>query len=232
MERLIEYGVKFVAYFARKYYAHKFPPFILRNGTSDINVFISIFLLGDLNLRLKIDPKLIVDAGAYTGLSALFYASKYPRAKIITIEPERTNFEILEKNTRSINNIDRIQAGLWNRDAYLKIIDRQTGKWGFVVKEVSGSEAYDIKAITIDTILKKSGMKEIDILKIDIEGSEKELFSGDCSMWIDKVKVIVIELHDRFKEGCTAAVSAAISPDKWNKFQKGDKIIFVRKNVG
>jgi len=229
MQQLIEYGVKFVAFFAKKYYAYKFPPFIIRKGTSDINVFISIFLLRDLDLQLKMEPKLIVDAGAYTGLSTLFYASKFPRAKIIAIEPEQSNFEILERNTGGIKNVDRIQAGLWNRDACLKIIDRQTGKWGFAIKEVSGGEKHDIKAVTIDTILKTSGVQEIDILKIDIEGSEKELFSGDCNAWIDKVKVIVVELHDRFKEGCTSAVLSAINQDKWDKFQKGDKTVFVRK---
>ena len=45
------------------------------------------------------------------------------------------------------------------------------------------------------------GRRHVDILKIDIEGAEKEVFA-DPSLWIDKTKSIIIELHERMKPGC------------------------------
>ena len=47
----------------------------------------------------------------------------------------------------------------------------------------------------------------IDILKIDIEGAEKEVFS-DTSAWIEKVDSIIIELHERMKPGCISSFYA------------------------
>jgi FkbM family methyltransferase len=192
-------------------------------------VFRSIFLFGEFKLPVKIDAKLIIDAGAYTGLSALYYASKYPNAKVITIEPETSNFEVLKKNTENIKNISRIQAGLWNKEAFLKIVDRETGNWGFTVKEVSESEKYDIQATTLDVILRNSGFSKIDILKIDIEGSEKELFSGNYESWLSKVNILVVELHDRIKDGCTQALSDATDKNIWTEYTAGEKVILIRK---
>jgi len=48
----------------------------------------------------------------------------------------------------------------------------------------------------------------IDLLKIDIEGSEKEVFEA-CD-WQDRLDSIVIELHDRFKPGCSQVVNRAL----------------------
>jgi len=230
MKKIIQIAVDIATEIGRIFYSFKFRPFVIRKGTTDIRVFTSIFILRDLSIKLNFEPKLIIDGGAYTGLSTMFYATKYKNAKLVAVEPENSNFKVLEINTKNIENVIRIKAGIWNRNCSLKVVDRETGKWGFMLKEVNGGEG-DIEAITIEEILKQTGFKEIDILKLDIEGSEKEVFSQNYFSWLEKTKVLVIELHDRFKEGCTDAVLKAIDPDKWKRISKGDKMIFVRKSI-
>jgi hypothetical protein len=51
-------------------------------------------------------------------------------------------------------------------------------------------------------------LDRIDILKIDIEGAEKEVFESS-SKWIDKVSVIMTELHDQIRPGSARAFSEA-----------------------
>ncbi|GHT40273.1 hypothetical protein FACS189443_0370 [Planctomycetales bacterium] len=53
-------------------------------------------------------------------------------------------------------------------------------------------------------------IKNIDVLKIDVEGSEKEIFENSDE-WIDFVNVFLIELHDRIKPGCAKAFFNAIN---------------------
>lgn len=228
---MINLGWKMVSFFAIKYYSLIHKPLIIRKNTPDNLVFINIFVLNEFKLPIKIKPEFIIDAGAYTGLSSLYFSSKYPNAKIFAIEPEDSNFEILKKNTKKLSNVTGIKAGLWYKDAFLKIVDRNTGKVGFMVKEVPESEQYDIKAITIDTLLKLSGFNKIDILKLDIEGSEKELFSKNYDTWLEKVNIIVIELHDRIKEGCTKKLYSAIDKNKWKEYKKGEKVTLIRKKL-
>jgi len=210
------------------YYAFIFKPLIIRKNTTDIDVFYQIFIRKEYDIPLEINPLLIIDAGANVGYASLFFAHKYPNAEIIAVEPEESNFKILEQNTQRYKNIKRIKAGIWHKNAYLKIIDNKCGEWGFMTKEVKPSENYDIKSITVDDILKKFNHERVDILKIDIEGAEKELFSKDYEPWLDKVKVIFIELHEEMKEGCNKAFWSAIKKYNFKKMKKGENIIIIK----
>lgn len=64
--------------------------------------------------------------------------------------------------------------------------------------------------MTLEMLMKKTGLMTIDLLKVDIDGAEIELFKGDCS-WLRNVGVIAIELHDWITPGCSKAVCASIS---------------------
>jgi hypothetical protein len=58
-----------------------------------------------------------------------------------------------------------------------------------------------IQGKTLDSIMREYNLQRIDILKIDIEGAEKEVFN-DTSSWLEKTDAIIIELHERMKSGC------------------------------
>ena len=181
---------------------YKFP-ITLRSGTSDNNVFNQVIYREEYNIKYKLDPKVIVDCGANIGLATVFYANKYPDATIIAIEPEAANFQLLKENTKHYKNVHCLQAGVWNKPTHLEIIDNNYGSWGFMIEERNESTNNTIKATTIDEILKQFNLEEIDILKMDIEGSEREVFEKDTENWLPKVKVIVIELHDGMRMGCS-----------------------------
>lgn len=151
-------------------------PIKIRAKTSDIPTFEQIFLNEEYNLPVDIKPRLIIDGGANVGYASIFFANKFPQAHIIAVEPEESNFKILKENTSHYQNIESIKSGIWNENTYLKIKDIGLGKWGFMVEKVKHKEQGSFKAITIEEILKNSSYKEIDILKLDIKGSEKEFF--------------------------------------------------------
>ncbi len=202
---------------------------IIRQNTTDKDVFKDIFIARELLLPFKLkNVKLIIDAGAYTGISSVYLQKKYPNSKIIAIEPEQSNFKILKKNTNCFSKIRAINAGLWYKKCYLKILNRQTGKWGFKTIETNNKKEAT-KSITITEILKEEKYNKVDILKIDIEGAEKELFSKNYKDWIKKVRVLIIELHDRINDGCTETLNQALNLDRWSIFKKGEKIILLNK---
>ncbi|MCF7800314.1 FkbM family methyltransferase [Candidatus Babeliales bacterium] len=226
---IIDAGLKLPIFLAQKYYSSKYKPFIIRKNTSDRNVFKQIFVLRDCKLPVKINPKLIIDAGAYVGYSSIYFASKYPQAKIISIEPDKANFKILEKNTKNFKNISLVNAGIWPSNENLKLVSSRDGFWATKTKKAKSGENYDIKGTTINQILKNFNYDKIDILKIDIEGAEKELFSKNYNSWLNKINIIIIELHDRFKEGCSEALYSAIKKYNFHKIQQGEKVILIKK---
>ena len=211
------------------YYSQIFSPLIVRKNTSDKNVFRQIFITRDYNLNLGIKPKLIIDAGANVGYSSLWFSKKYPHSKIIAIEPENSNYEILKKHIIGIKNIIPLKAGLWYKRTRLRIINEFDEKWAFQTKENIGKKE-GIKAVTIGEILKESKFKKIDILKIDIEGAEKELFSKNTD-WIEKVNIIIIELHDWLIPNSSSSFYSVIKKKDWNIKKKGENLVLIRRDL-
>lgn len=182
-------------------------PFYLRIPSSDVPTYKQVFIDREYDFQVASPPAVIIDAGANIGLAAIYFANRYPSAKIIAIEPEQSNFELLKRNTSAYANITPLQAALWHKNEEIDLIDPGLGNWGFMTEQkdqAGGNSAqarHRVQAMTVDRILAQFGLDRVDILKIDIEGAEKEVFS-DTSAWIDRVDSMIVELHERMKTGC------------------------------
>lgn len=93
-------------------------------------------------------------------------------------------------------NIHCENAGLWSKHTGLKIINRGTGSWGYMVQECRRGDE-DITAVTIDELVARYDFSSIDILKLDVEGSEYELMSQNNSLWLSMTRLMIIETHER-----------------------------------
>jgi FkbM family methyltransferase len=206
-------------------------PVIVRGKTTDIYIFEKIFILEDYNIAslTNLNPKFIIDGGAYVGYSSIFFANKFPDSLVIAVEPEKSNFAILEKNTFQYVNIKRINTGIWNKNTLLKVKDLNVGHYGFIVEEAHGNDDYSIKAITISDICREYNHNEIDILKLDTEGAEKEIFSSNFDDWLSKTKMIIIELHDFNREGCTETFYSAINSYNFVEILRDKENIYLLK---
>jgi FkbM family methyltransferase len=198
----------------------------IRLDTSDVKCVEQVFLAREYEIPFPETPSVIVDAGANIGMAALYFASRFPEAKIIAIEPEPSNFAILQKNCEGLENVSLIQGALWPTTGTLAIEDESAEKWGFKVTDVFRlpDPASSVRAVTIPEIMARFGISEIDLLKLDIEGSERDLFLGRPQDWLGQVKMIVIELHDRYRPGCAQALYGALSGREFAQEIRGENI--------
>lgn len=204
------------------------PPILLRKNSTDVKVFNDIFYRQEYDIDFYGEPDVIVDCGANIGLTSVYFAKRFPNATIISVEPEKGNFEMLQKNTAAYKNIHPVNYGLWNRSASLQVFDWGQGEWAYTVEEVPPSTPSSIPAISIPEIMERFQLKKIDVLKVDIEGSEKELFEKGTAEWLPFVNTIVIELHDRFKKGCTQTLIHALEANGEYKLEPFCESIVVR----
>ena len=185
-------------------------PFSLRAKTSDIPTFAQVFLEDHYEVTIPAPPKTVIDGGANVGLFTIKMKSEYPDAKIICIEPDKENFQVLQANLSLYKDIYMENSGLWNKDTTLRIHDKyDLGKWGMVVEE--DVHEGNISAISMNSLCKKYAVDRIDILKLDIETSEKKLFQDNYNEWLSKVKILIIELHDLKEDGCSKPFFEAIN---------------------
>ena len=200
-------------------------PVFLRLNTSDFCAYRDVLIIQDKPYDPEIPgfhPATIVDVGAHIGMASVLFAQRYPKARIVAVEPEAANFSSLVRNVSPYRNIFPIQAALWKEDGEVRL-DRSTvhPKGAFAISE-GGDQR--VRGLTMDTLMKEMDLNEIDFLKVDIEGAEKEVFQ-DCA-WIRNVRVIAIELHDRVQPGCSLTVERAAID--FHSHQRGSVSFFVR----
>jgi FkbM family methyltransferase len=202
-------------------------PVFLRVRTTDISTYESILLGREYELPFAFDPRIIIDAGANIGMASVFFAIKFPKAKIIAVEPESSNYELLVKNTSPYPNITAVRAALWRNNQEVSVCDAGSGHWGRTISDNGGFER--CRALTMDRLMAEHDLDCIDLLKIDIEGAEKEVFEN-ADGWIHKINMIAGELHDHIKAGCSSAFTNATS--EFNTIcQKGETIFKIRKGI-
>ena len=207
----------------------------LRLLTSDLPIFNQVFLQSDYNSRhLPESASSIVDLGANIGLSTVFFALKYPQARILSVEPDPGNFSLLLTNTAALGSrIQTEEAAVWTEDGMVSLhtedsSGRPLGHWGAQVSCSSGQ--YQVAAYRLSTLLQKVGMEAVDILKVDIEGAEVELFEADSSGWLSRTKLILIETHDRFRAGAERVVRTALEGQFEELDRSGECLVFRKKS--
>lgn len=184
----------------------------MRRHSKDYGTFEEVFIQRIYDVELPLTPNTIIDAGANIGLASLFFKWKYPQATVVSFEVEEENFQLLQKNVAAYNDVIPVQKGIYDKNCYLTIHDPYEATNSYVVKETDQPVEGSIQAITIDAVIKEQGWKTIDLLKMDIEGAEKEVFEGNIEAWLPKTKAIMVEPHDRMKKGCTKAIFEGIRP--------------------
>jgi FkbM family methyltransferase len=199
----------------------------IRKGSSDFKVFEQVMVFGHYNYNGQNESPVetVIDLGANVGLSALYFITKYPNARVIAVEPEKHNYEQLVKNVTGFSNVYALNSAIWYENKELEIYDGGRGEYAFRIVEANGKKIGTTTCITINDIVKKYNLKRIDILKIDIEGAEKELFMYNYKDWLPMVQCVMIELHDGDHPGCTSAFFRAIADREFTMFSKGETLI-------
>jgi len=201
-------------------------PVHIRVRTSDVLAYSEVLLGEEYAFDLPFSPKTIVDAGANIGMASIYFTHRYPEAKVVAVEAEASNFAVLSRNVRPYPAIIPVHAALWNRDGEISVSEPDgsagdIGKWAFVAHEGSGVK---VRAITMRTLMKEMQMRSVDVLKIDIEGAEKEVFEA-CD-WMADIRCLMIELHDWSKVGCSEAVESVTQG--LSKLRRGETTLYVR----
>lgn len=199
----------------------------VRGRTTDAAAARDVFLNDDYPILHIPDVDVIVDAGANAGFASLLFHRAHPHARIFALEPDRSNFAQLQRNAEKIDAIQPIHAALWDRRGEIGFhedADYQVGSRG---SDRDDADLVKVPATSIPEVMKEHGLDRIDLLKVDIEGAERVVFAA-ADGWIDRVRAIFIELHDRKEPGCGDTFFAALRRQRWRFYIRGENVIAIR----
>jgi len=157
-------------------------------------VFHEIFGEGVYDLSLAFEPRVIVDLGAFTGMSALFFTSRYPSASVYCVEPDPENFAALDRHTVGLPRVTRLQCAVGGEAGERTFYKSATQNNGHsLYRSADSAQSLSVQCVTVDDLIERFQLPAIDILKFDVEGAETELFAR--FPFRVPVRVLVGELH-------------------------------------
>jgi FkbM family methyltransferase len=168
----------------------------IRDNVADYLTFKEIIIsevYGGLKQHLG-ECRTIIDLGANIGVATLYFAEKFPHAHILSVEPESSNFTMLLRNLAKLAGEGRcvpLQAAVWDEDSRLDLLNPGGDHCEFAFGEKSDGK---VRGLSMMSIVERSGFETVDLLKVDIEGAEVELFRG-CLDWLPRVRAVAIEFH-------------------------------------
>lgn len=172
----------------------------LRPEKNDPFIFKEVFIDNCYQVAPSIAGQTVIDVGAHIGTFSLL-ALKRGAKKVIAIEPDPDSFMILTKHLTNFSNIVFYNKALWknNTDELNLCSPSENLPTHFRALEENAKKTYRVcrkaKPITLAQIIAEQQLEKIDLLKIDIEGGEKEVFSSLPPELFAKIDCIVGEWH-------------------------------------
>ncbi len=141
------------------------------------------------------DRPVIFDCGSNIGMSIIYFKQKFPKARIIAYEAHPKVAEILRENLQNnqINDVEINEKAVWVHNNGLEFSDE-----GADGSSIFGKEAkLQVKSIRLKEELQN--FEQIDMLKMDIEGAETEVFK-DIEQELKRVENIFVEYHSFYDQ--------------------------------
>lgn len=167
---------------------------------------------------------LIIDGGGHIATVSVLFAHLFPKARIVTIEPDPRNFEMARRNIANLPNIDLRRAALWSSPIVLHISPQTSATDSVSVSSVTDDGDTDpantIRATTIDDIVAEFPERQLFLLKLDIEGAESQMIVPGAD-WLRLTPVTIVEPHDWMIAGNASLHGLLAVPD----YRNGDIVV-------
>ncbi len=193
--------------------------------SSDTLVFEQVCVDREFDFVSRLSPpvKFILDLGANIGCASAYFLSAFPDASVIAVEPDPQNAARCQENLCPYG--DRatvIHGAVWHTSGKLVLARGSEKEWGIQVRQAEAGEDADVAAYSISDLMEISPCRQIDLLKIDIEGSESALFSTKTEIWLGKVRNISVELHGR---ECERVFNSALEGFRLDRDRLGEHVL-------
>lgn len=182
--------------------------FLLRSRTgfqarcrlAEFNAFVEVFVLRQYDFA-QIHWRgiqTVFDIGANIGAATLWIAEKAPQATIIAVEPFSPAVSLLDYNI-SINGLDDrvsvLAAALGPSSGFAEMHTPGPTVLARATPVTTGKSVEAVPVVTLDELLDRHGLSELDLLKLDCEGSEYDVLLSSDPRVLGRIKAIVGEYH-------------------------------------
>ena len=165
----------------------------------------------------------IIDAGANIGAASVWFSRRFPKARVIAIEPDPQNARICRMNAEG-RNFEVVEAAIGATAGSVSLLaEDDQGSWG--IRTIPGG---DIPVVTVPELVARVPNPALLLVKVDIEGFESDLFSAGTD-WLHHTTALFVEPHDWMLpgQGSSHSFRSAIGPE-FDMLIAGENLLFIR----
>ncbi|HME88321.1 MAG TPA: FkbM family methyltransferase [Chthoniobacterales bacterium] len=176
-----------------------------RSGTADPFVLYQVLLRSGKKAEYYVPPtlrpKIILDIGSNIGASIIYFHEQFPDAKIFGFEPHPDTFRILQQNVGHVRGVTVFNYGLGATQQRVSVQADQVNFGAFNTRGHFKDRGYpavpvECEVRRLDGVLREIGIAQLDLIKIDCEGAEADVFSTLPDEILNQCQWIVGEFHD------------------------------------
>jgi FkbM family methyltransferase len=164
---------------------------------TDLEVVREVFASGVYALPAGVQPAVILDVGSNIGASVRFLRARFPDAEIHAVEPDPTALKTLRANTAGDPRITvhplAVGARTEERAFYQSLHGWASSFSGD--RRRAGGRWTTVQVVSLPDLLARIGRDRVDLIKMDIEGAEWDVFAA--TRLADHADVVLGELHDQ-----------------------------------
>lgn len=164
--------------------------------TNDLFTFQEMFV-DEVYAPVKVlrDVRTIVDLGANAGYASMYFLRQFPHASVFAVEPNPDNLALCRANLSGLP-ARVLEAAVWKTNEPITFTP-DSWDWNTACGTINTAptpKTVTVPGLTIQSLLAESGFDDIDVLKIDIEGIERHIFTE--AKWLQRVRCLLIEFHE------------------------------------
>lgn len=166
-------------------------PLFVRPGTQDVSAVINNIVREEYGqFELAEPPQTLIDAGAYIGDTSAYFLSRFPTLQSVALEPNPESFLMAKENLLPYGKrVTLLPIALSSTEDPVYFSGEEMGAG------IKQSGEVKIEATTISKLLERFPNGRVNILKMDIEGAEDDIFRTEISDWLPNVDCIIVETH-------------------------------------
>ncbi|HEX8122426.1 MAG TPA: FkbM family methyltransferase [Solirubrobacteraceae bacterium] len=153
----------------------------------------SVLRGGEYDVGFPEHAGVIVDLGSNIGVSILAFRERYPDARIYGFEPDPKAFALLQRNVGDDPNVEIRQVAVGARDGTADFYAAKDSWASSLQPTRDRHDRVQVTTRSLASILDELGVDRVDLLKVDVEGAEGDIF--DAFAPLPRVRWIVGELH-------------------------------------
>lgn len=222
--------------------------FLKKNIQRKLNFQVDIHLFLESNLSKS---PTIIEAGAADGNDTLHFARTFPNGKIFALEPMSSLYTEADKKLKNYNNVQLFKYAFHSKDgeAEFYLSEKDDEPWGSSSlrkpkehlkfhPQIKFNDTEVVETISLDSFLNKNKIEKVDLLWLDLQGSEPEVLMA--SKLLHRIKFLYTEVS--LKESYEGSIlynelkQFMINKDfevhfEDNRWEDMGNVMFINKNI-